>query len=84
MTMTDHGSHGSGQSDCPESGSPQGSEHGAGCLASCLSMMGCSSPSFVVEWSLGGINDHARPILAIAAQAHPTRTIEPDRPPPRA
>jgi hypothetical protein len=71
-----------GGADCTEPGSPA-SEHDAGCLARCLSMAGCSTPCFVFELaqSVDLTQDNGPP--SKLTQPHPTRSLAPDRPPPR-
>lgn len=71
------------QSDCPESQAPRGQEHDSDCLATCLSMLGCSAPSFVVEPAQMSVIEQASPAPASSMQPHPTRSFAPDRPPPR-
>jgi len=71
-----------GGTDCTEPMPPAG-EHNADCLAKCLSMAGCSTPCFVSELaqSLSVTRDNATP--SNLTQSHPTRSLAPDRPPPR-
>jgi len=75
--------HAAHQSDCPESKAPKGQEHDSNCLVTCLSMMGCSAPSFVVEPAQMSVIDQASLAAASSTQPHPTRSFAPDRPPPR-
>jgi hypothetical protein len=71
------------QADCPESGTPANPEHDSDCMATCLSMIGCSSPCFVAEGALVGSIGHESLAPQTAATPHPTRYSAPDRPPPR-
>ena len=71
------------QADCPESGTPANPEHNSDCLATCQSMMGCSSPCFVTESTLAGAVDNESLAPVTATAPHPTRYAAPDRPPPR-
>jgi hypothetical protein len=71
------------QADCPESGTPANPEHDSDCMATCLSMIGCSSPCFVVEGALVGSTGDESPAPQTATTLHPTRYSAPDRPPPR-
>ena len=80
-------SHGANQaaheSDCTESEAPALPQHDSDCLAVCLSMVGCSAPSFVTEAAqLSVIAKASRP-LAGSTPLHPSRSSAPDRPPPR-
>ena len=77
------GGHAAHQSDCPESRAPTDQEHDSNCLVTCLSMMGCSAPSFVVEAVPLGVIDQGSPTPANSTQPHPSRSSAPDRPPPR-
>ena len=76
-------SHSAHQSDCAESEAPKGQEHDSDCLVTCLSMVGCSAPSFVVETAELHVIDQASPPAASSPQSHPSRSFAPDRPPPR-
>jgi hypothetical protein len=75
--------HAAHQSDCPEPKAPKGQEHDSNCLVTCLSMMGCSAPSFVVESAQMSVIAQASSAPASSSQPHPTRSFAPDRPPPR-
>jgi hypothetical protein len=82
--MEGHSQHGANtQSDCPESMAPAGQEHDSDCLATCVSMIGCSAPSFVVETAQLSLAHQAVPTPAYSTQSHPSRSFAPDRPPPR-
>ena len=70
-----------GQSHCAQSANH---EHDAECLATCLSMMACSSPCFVVEAVLASVVEHQSPVPVTTTGQHVSRTFAPDRPPPRA
>ena len=71
------------QVDCPESGTPANPEHDSDCMATCLSMIGCSSPCFVAEGALVGSIGRESLAPQTATTPHPTRYSAPDRPPPR-
>src|SRR5688572_739466 len=71
------------QADCTDSGTPANPEHDSDCMATCLSMMGCSSPCFVAEGALVGSIGHESLAPQTAATPHSTRYSAPDRPPPR-
>ena len=73
-----------GDADCPESPAPTQQEHGRDCLASCISMLGCSAPSFVAETSLTIETGGSSPIPSLVTPLLPGRSLAPDRPPPRA
>lgn len=80
MAGSTHSMDGGSQSHCPQ---PVNQEHDAECLSSCLSMMACSSPSFVVEAALAGVVEPESPVPAATTQQHVSRSFAPDRPPPR-
>lgn len=75
--------HSAHESNCPESAPPASQERDADCLATCVSMMGCSAPGFVVETAQLSVTDQASPTPAYSTQSHPSRSFAPDRPPPR-
>jgi hypothetical protein len=80
MAGSTHSMDDGSQSHCPQ---PVNQDHDAECLSSCLSMMACSSPSFVVEAALGGVIEPESPVPATTTQQHVSRSFAPDRPPPR-
>lgn len=80
--MTDHDS--GGGSDCDKPQPPVTDDHNADCLRVCLSMTGCSVPSFVTEQALASTMGRHVELPLTPAQSHPTRSDAPDRPPPRA
>ena len=73
-----------GDADCPESIAARQQEHERDCLVSCVSMPGCSAPSFVVETSLSIMMSASLPLPSLVRPLHPGRLLAPDRPPPRA
>jgi hypothetical protein len=75
--------HAAHQSDCPESDAPKSQEHDSNCLLTCLTMLGCSAPSFVVEAAPLSVTGQGSPTPANSMQPHPSRSFAPDRPPPR-
>jgi hypothetical protein len=83
MTGSSHSMDGATQSDCPESGAPASQEHDSNCLATCVSMMGCSSTCFVGVGALTMVVDHEAVAPTSIAQPHLSRSRAPDRPPPR-
>jgi hypothetical protein len=75
--------HSAHESNCPESAAPASQEHDSDCLATCVSMMGCSASGFVVETAQLSVTDQASPVPASSTQLLPSRSLAPDRPPPR-
>jgi hypothetical protein len=70
--------------DCPDPPAPTQQEHGRDCLASCISMLGCSAPNFVAESTLGIATSPSSPVPSLVTLLHSGRSLAPDRPPPRA
>jgi hypothetical protein len=84
MIAGNHGDQSVHQADCPESAAPKQKHHGSDCLMACLSMLGCSAPSFVAETSLSIATSGSSPIPSLVAALQSGRSLAPDRPPPRA
>jgi hypothetical protein len=80
MAGSAHSMDGGAQSHCPQPANP---EHDAECLATCLSMMACSSPCFVIEAALAGKVEHVSAVPRTTTQQYASRSFAPDRPPPR-
>lgn len=78
-----HSMAGAVEMDCPESDEPVNQQPDPDCLATCLSMIGCSAPCFVVVAVLGAIADQESPAPFNTTQSYLTRSSAPDRPPPR-
>lgn len=83
MGGSSHSMDGGTQSDCPESMAPASQEHDSTCLATCLSMTGCSSPGFVGVGALTTVVARESAVPTRTLQAHLSRSLAPDRPPPR-
>lgn len=80
---SDHSTH-HGDADCSGSQDPKQQEHGSDCLAACISMLGCSAPSFVAEALPSIATGGSSPIPSLVTPLHSGRSLAPDRPPPRA
>lgn len=70
-------------SDCADQHAPAPGQHDDSCVATCLTMAGCSTPCFIVESTvaLNAIEEAMPP--SVGVQSHPSRFLTPDRPPPR-
>src|SRR5687767_4460237 len=76
--------HPSGDSDCGKSSAQSPMQHNNDCLISCISSAGCgSSPYLVSEQAVVGLahGESSNPLTL--EKAHPSRSLAPDRPPPR-
>ena len=71
-------------SDCEESSSQIPTRHSTECLRSCVSMASCGSPGLMPERLFDDVaaTESVTPLSLVAA--YPSRSLEPDRPPPRA
>lgn len=79
-----HDIHGaSRESDCPDPGTPSGGDREEGCVAMCLTMLGCSSPSFLAGNLLETTATRAQLVPTAVVAAHSSPSLAPDRPPPR-
>lgn len=70
----------------PVPGGKQGSRQAPcdGCEVDCLTMAGCTSPALAMAVSAGVVHGRQAPAIAAGPGAFPTRSLAPDRPPPRA
>jgi len=77
------GQHSSGDSDCGKSSSQSPKQHNDDCQVSCISMTGCGAPSLVSEQALVGLSlrESSNPLTLV--MSYGSRSLAPDRPPPR-
>ncbi|HEX6944398.1 MAG TPA: hypothetical protein VF128_15825 [Gemmatimonadaceae bacterium] len=75
--------HSSGDSDCGQSSSQSPRQHGNACQISCLSMAGCGTLYLVTGQSVVDMARREASDPLTLVQAYPSRSLEPDRPPPR-
>ena len=75
--------HLSGDSDCGQSSSQSPRQHGNACQISCLSMAGCGTLYLVTGQSVVDMARREASDPLTLVQAYPSRSLEPDRPPPR-
>ena len=75
--------HPSGDSDCEKSSSQSPTEHNNDCQINCISMTGCGAPSLVSEQAVvsPSLRESSNPPTHV--QAYESRSLAPDRPPPR-
>jgi hypothetical protein len=68
--------------DCTDHQAPSPAQHNDDCLANCLTMA-CSTPAFVAGHSVAiSVSREGAPSY-LTLQPHPSRSLAPDRPPPR-
>jgi hypothetical protein len=74
--------HPSGDSDCEKSSSQSPMQHND-CQTACISMSGCGAPSLVSGQAVVGLSlrESGNPLTLVIAYA--SRSLAPDRPPPR-
>jgi hypothetical protein len=70
-------------SDCGESSSQAPTRHTTQCVRTCVSMASCGSPLLVPErvFDVVVATESITPLSLV--EAYPSRSLEPDRPPPR-
>ena len=75
--------HANGESDCPEPSSQSPTQHSTDCQLSCISMAGCGTPPLVGVQTLVGFTELESSIPPVLVEAYQSRSLAPDRPPPR-
>jgi hypothetical protein len=75
--------HTNGDSDCPEPSSQSPMQHSTDCQLSCVSMAGCGTPALVGEQALVGFTEPESNNPLTLVEAYQSRSLAPDRPPPR-
>lgn len=81
--MDPSGDHSTRDSDCGESSSQTPAQHGTDCLLTCVSMAGCGPPGLLSERAFDDVaaTESIAPLWLV--EAYPSRSLAPDRPPPR-
>ena len=75
--------HPSGDSGCGKSSSQSPMQHNNDCLISCISMADCGTAYLVSEQEAVGLALRESSSPLTLAKAYPSRSLAPDRPPPR-
>lgn len=75
--------HQSGNSDCEKSSSQSPMQHNDDCRIDCISMTGCGAPSLMAQQTIVGLSlrESGDPLTLVIA--YTSRSLVPDRPPPR-
>jgi hypothetical protein len=75
--------HSSGDSDCGKSSSQSPMQHSHGCQISCISMAGCGTLFLLTRQSVVDLAHRESSNPLTLPEAYSSRSLEPDRPPPR-
>lgn len=83
LTATSPVEHSTGDSDCGETSSQAPTQHATDCLLTCVSMAGCGSPGLASQWIVDDVaaTESIAPLSLV--DSYPSRSLAPDRPPPR-